>query len=63
MVQMEDVKGAWFSQTKAPKGSRAFLKLKLSEDALVSGCDLRGCAAVAEGDSNGVHAEYNMNDR
>jgi Glycosyl hydrolases family 28 len=63
MVQMEDVNGAWLSQTKAPKGSRALLKLKTSEDVLVSGCDLRGCSAVAEGDSDGVHAEYNMNDR
>jgi hypothetical protein len=63
MVQMEDVNGAWMSQIKAPKGSRALLKLKSSEDVLVSGCDLRGCSTVAEGDSDGVHAEYNMNDR
>ena len=63
MVQMENVNGAWLSQTKAPKGSRALLKLKSSEEILVSGCDLRGCSAVAEGDSNGVYAEYNMNNR
>ena len=63
MVQMEDVKSAWLSQSKAPKGSRALLKLKSSEDVIVSGCDLRDCSAVAEGDSYGVHAEYNMNGR
>lgn len=63
MVQMEDVNGGWFSQTKAPKGARALLKLKSSKDILVSGCDLRGSAAIAEGDVDGMHAEYNMMNR
>lgn len=63
MVQMEDVNGAWLCGAKAPKGSRALLKSQSSKDILVSGCDLRGCAAAAEGDADGVHAEYNVTDR
>ena len=63
MVKMENVNGAWLSQTKAPKGSRALVRLKSSEGVLVSGCDLRGCPAVAEGNADGVHAEYNIKDR
>jgi Glycosyl hydrolases family 28 len=60
MLQMEDVNGAWLSDIKAPQAARALLKLKSSKDVLISGCDLRGCAAIAEGDANGVHGEYNM---
>ena len=63
MFQMQDVTGAWLSQSKAPKGARALLTLKESKDIVVSGCDLRACAAVAEGDVNGMHAEYNMTAR
>jgi predicted acyl esterase len=59
MLQMGDVNGAWLSDTKAPQGARALLKLKSSKDILISGCDLRNCAAVVEGDANGVHGEYN----
>ena len=55
MVQMGDVTGAWLSETKAPQGARALLKLKSSKEILVSGCDLRGCAAIAEGDVGGAH--------
>jgi hypothetical protein len=60
MLQMSDVNGAWLSDIKAPQGARALLKLKSSKDILVSGCDLRSCAAIAEGDANGVHGEYNV---
>jgi hypothetical protein len=63
MLQLDGVTGAWFSRAKAPTGARALLKLKSSRDILVSGSDLRGCAAVAEGDLDGMHAEYNMTDR
>ena len=60
MLQMTDVTGAWLSETKAYQGARALLNLKSSKDILVSGCDLRGSASIAEGDTNAVHAEYNM---
>ena len=63
MLQMDYVTGGWLSRTKAPKGARALLKLKSSKDILVSGCDLRGGTATAEGDVDGIHAEYNMIDR
>jgi hypothetical protein len=63
MLQLENVDGAWLSQAKAPKGARALLKMRSSKDILVSGCDVRGCAVIAEGDADGVHAEYNMMDR
>ena len=63
MLQMGDVTGAWVSETKAPQDARALLKLKSSKNILVSGCDLRGSAAVAEGDTDGMHAEYNMINR
>jgi hypothetical protein len=60
MLQMDDVTGAWLSQTTAPKDARALLKSKSSKDILVSGCDLRGCAALAEGDADAIRAEYNI---
>jgi hypothetical protein len=60
MLHMVDVTGAWLSETKAPQGARALVKLKSSKDILVSGCDLRGGAAIAEGETSGVHGEYNM---
>ena len=60
MLQLESVTGAWLSGSKAPKGSRALLKTQASKDILVSGCDLRGCAVVAEGDADEVHSEFNM---
>jgi hypothetical protein len=60
MFQMEDVNDAWVSDAKAPPSARALLKLKSSKDILVSGCDLRGCAAIAEGDANGLNGEYNI---
>jgi hypothetical protein len=60
MLQMENVDGAWVSQTKAPKGARALLKLKSAKDIVVTECNLRGSAAVAEGETDGVHAEYNL---
>ena len=60
MVQLGDVNGAWLSETRAPQGVRALLKVKSSKDILVSGCELRGGAAIVEGDANGVHGEYNM---
>jgi Glycosyl hydrolases family 28 len=60
MLQMGDVNGAWLSEIKAPQGARALLKLKSSKDILISGCDLRGCTAIAEGDANGVNGQYNM---
>jgi polygalacturonase len=63
ILQLENVTGAWFSESKAPKGSRGLLNLKSSKDILVSGCDLRGCDAVAEGDLDGMHAEYNITKR
>jgi polygalacturonase len=63
MLQMKDVDGAWLTQAKAPKGARALIKLHSSKDILVSGCDLRGCAAIADGDADGMHAEYNVTDR
>ncbi|SNT42716.1 Polygalacturonase [Granulicella rosea] len=60
MLQMDDVTGAWVSDAKAPQGARALLKSKSSKDLLVTGCDLRGAAAVAEGDASAVHSEYNV---
>ena len=60
MLQLESVTGAWLSGSKAPKGSRALLRTQASKDILVSGCDLRGCAVVAEGDADEVHSEFNM---
>ena len=56
MVQLGDVNGAWLSETRAPQGARALLKVKSSKDILVSGCELRGGAAIVEGDANGVMA-------
>lgn len=60
MLQLDSVTGAWFSDAKAPKGSRALLSSKSSKNILVSGCDLRGCAAAAEGDADGIDTEYNV---
>jgi polygalacturonase len=60
MLQMDGVTDAWISDTRAPQGSRALLKLKSSKDILLSGCDLRGGAALAEGDESAVHGEHNM---
>jgi hypothetical protein len=61
MLHMNSVDGAWVSHAKAPIGSRALVKSQSSKDILVTGCDLRGSAAVAEGDADSVHAMYNVN--
>lgn len=63
MLQLENVDGAWLSHAKTPKGARALLKMHSSKDILVSGCDLRGCAAIVEGDTKEVRVEYNTMDR
>ncbi len=60
IVQMSDVTGAWIADTRAPQGARALLKLHATHDIVVSGCDLRGAATLAEGDASPVHAEFNM---
>lgn len=60
VLQLANVTGAWVSETKAPNGARALLKAESSKDILVSGCDLRSGAVVAEGSAAGVHGEYNM---
>ena len=60
MVQLENVTGAWLSGAKAPKGARSLLKTQSSRDVLVTGCDIRGCGALAEGEGDQVRAEYNI---
>jgi hypothetical protein len=63
MVQLDNVTGAWLTQAKAPNGSRALLKTKSAKDILVSGSDLRGAVAVAEGETDGIRSEYNITAR
>lgn len=60
MLHLKNVNGAWISQAKAASGSRALLNATSSSNILVSGSDLRGSAAMAEGDSHTVRGEYNI---